>query len=165
MSRPETPIRVNAPGVAFEVIEDEAIVINFESGAYHSLRGVARRAWQIIAQTTTHADLTEALAVLYEGEREQIRSSVDAFLTELEGADLITFDPAAIRAIAKRAIERGTGARGLRSVIESIMRDVMFEIPSRGDVREVVVTPECVERGVPPLLVLHPESAQSKKEA
>ena len=43
------------------------------------------------------------------------------------------------------------------------MRDVMFEIPSRDDVREVVITPECVTDGISPLLVLHPES--KKKEA
>ena len=75
---------------------------------------------------------------------------------ELEGIGL-TFDREAIKAIAKKTLERGTGARGLRSIIEGLMRDVMFEIPSRKDVREVVVTPECVETGVAPLLVLRPE--------
>ncbi len=75
---------------------------------------------------------------------------------ELEGIGL-TFDREAIRAIANKALARGTGARGLRSIIEAIMRDVMFEIPSRKDVREVVVTPESVEQGVAPLLVLHME--------
>ena len=83
-------------------------------------------------------------------------------MLELEGIG-ITFDPEAVRAIAHKALERGTGARGLRSVIEGIMRDIMFDIPSRTDIREVVVTPECVEHGQPPLLVLHPEA--KKKEA
>ena len=81
---------------------------------------------------------------------------------ELEDIGLI-FDKDAIRAIAKRTMERGTGARGLRSVIEGLMRDVMFEIPSRTDVREVVVTNESVENGTPPLLVLRPEP--ERKEA
>jgi ATP-dependent Clp protease ATP-binding subunit ClpX len=81
---------------------------------------------------------------------------------DLEGIRLV-FDADAVRAIASKALERGTGARGLRAVLESIMRDVMFEIPSREDVREVVVTPECVTQRIPPLLVLHPES--KKKEA
>ena len=80
---------------------------------------------------------------------------------ELEGIGL-TFDKEALTAIAARALERGTGARGLRSVIEDIMRDVMFEVPSRDDVREVVVTAECVNEGVPPLLVLHPEAQQKE---
>ena len=81
---------------------------------------------------------------------------------ELEGIGL-TFEPAAIRAIARGALERGTGARGLRSIIESVMRDVMFEIPSRRDVREVVVTEESIDHGVPPLLVLNP--VERKREA
>ncbi len=80
---------------------------------------------------------------------------------ELEGIGL-TFDKEALRTIAKKTLDRGTGARGLRSVIEDFMRDVMFEIPSRNDVREVVVTPESVEHGVAPLLVLHPEEEKLK---
>ena len=81
---------------------------------------------------------------------------------ELEGIGL-TFDKDAIRAIAKKTLGQGTGARGLRSVIEAIMRDVMFDVPSRTDVREVVVTTESVERGTTPLLVLRPEP--ERKEA
>jgi ATP-dependent Clp protease ATP-binding subunit ClpX len=81
---------------------------------------------------------------------------------ELEGIGL-TFDKEALRTIAKKTLDRGTGARGLRSVIEDFMRDVMFEIPSRTDVREVVVTADCIDKAVPPLLVLHPE--KQKKEA
>ena len=75
----------------------------------------------------------------------------------------VTFEPQAVRAIARRAIERGTGARGLRAVLETIMRDVMFDLPSREDVREIVVTEEAVTSARPPLLVLHPETR--KKEA
>ena len=73
---------------------------------------------------------------------------------ELEGVGL-TFDRKAIKAISRKALERGTGARGLRSIIESIMRDLMFEIPSRTDVSEVVITSECVEQGTAPLLLLN----------
>ena len=83
-------------------------------------------------------------------------------LFELEEIGL-TFEPDAVRAVARRAAERGTGARGLRGVLEQIMRDVMYELPSRNDVREVVVTADCVEHGTTPLLVHHPEA--EKKEA
>ncbi|HEX7117678.1 MAG TPA: ATP-dependent Clp protease ATP-binding subunit ClpX [Longimicrobiales bacterium] len=76
---------------------------------------------------------------------------------ELEDIGL-TFDPEAVRAIARKALDRGTGARGLRAVLEDLMRDVMFEIPSRDDVREVVITAECVTERIPPLLVLHTEA-------
>ncbi len=75
---------------------------------------------------------------------------------ELEGIGL-RFEPAAIESIARKTLERNTGARGLRSIIEATMRDIMFEIPSRNDVREVVITRECIEDGVAPLLVLHAE--------
>ena len=76
----------------------------------------------------------------------------------------LTFDPAAVRAIARKALERGTGARGLRAVIEEVMCEVMFDIPSRSDVREVVVTPESITDRIPPLLILGAEPKQ-KKEA
>jgi len=81
---------------------------------------------------------------------------------ELEDVRL-GFDPDAVRAIARLALKRGTGARGLRAVLEDIMRDIMFDVPSRLDVREIVITQECVEQSLPPLLVLHPES--KKREA
>jgi ATP-dependent Clp protease ATP-binding subunit ClpX len=81
---------------------------------------------------------------------------------ELEGIRL-TFETEALAAIARKALERGTGARGLRAVLEDVMRDVMYDVPSRHDVREVVVTRESVTDAIPPLLVLHAE--QKKKEA
>jgi ATP-dependent Clp protease ATP-binding subunit ClpX len=83
-------------------------------------------------------------------------------LFDLEGVGL-TFDKDALRAIAKRAIKRGTGARGLRAILEDMMTDIMFELPSREDVREVVVTKESVTDRRPPLVVT--ERARTKKEA
>jgi len=84
-------------------------------------------------------------------------------MLELEGIGL-TFDPEAVKAVAKKTLKRGTGARGLRAVIEEVMRGVMFDVPSREDVREVVVTLEAVEKGVSPLLIFHNEPKR-KKEA
>ncbi|MEX0935420.1 MAG: ATP-dependent Clp protease ATP-binding subunit ClpX [Gemmatimonadota bacterium] len=83
-------------------------------------------------------------------------------MLQLENIGL-TFEPDAIQAVARRALTRGTGARGLRAVIETVMREVMFDLPSRTDVREVVITAESVDQGVPPLLVHHNEP--QKKEA
>jgi len=76
---------------------------------------------------------------------------------ELEGVGL-TFDPKALEAIAKETIKRGTGARGLRAVLETVMVDIMFDLPSRDDVREVVITRESIEDGTAPLLILEPEA-------
>jgi len=83
-------------------------------------------------------------------------------LFELEDARL-TFDPEALKAVARKALKRGTGARGLRAILETIMTDIMFELPDREDVREVVVTAECITDGKPPLIVT--ERAKQKKEA
>ncbi len=81
-------------------------------------------------------------------------------LFELENVGL-TFEPDALRAVAARAIKRGTGARGLRAILEDMMTDIMFDLPDRTDVREVVITRECVTEGRTPLLVTEPH----KKEA
>ncbi len=83
-------------------------------------------------------------------------------LFELEGVGL-TFDPEALRAAARKAITRQTGARGLRAILESVMTDIMFELPSRHDVREVIITPESINSGATPLVVT--ERARQKKEA
>jgi ATP-dependent Clp protease ATP-binding subunit ClpX len=82
-------------------------------------------------------------------------------MVELENIRL-SFDPDALRAVARKAIERGSGARGLRAIIEELMLEVMFDIPSRDDVREVVVTEECVDGKSPPNLILEP-GAQRKE--
>ncbi|WP_419942651.1 ATP-dependent Clp protease ATP-binding subunit ClpX [Candidatus Palauibacter sp.] len=76
---------------------------------------------------------------------------------ELEGVGL-TLDPEALRAIARKTITRGTGARGLRAVMESLLLDVMFDLPGRMDIREIVVTRETVEESNQPLLILVPEA-------
>ncbi|MEP6590792.1 MAG: ATP-dependent Clp protease ATP-binding subunit ClpX [Gemmatimonadota bacterium] len=83
-------------------------------------------------------------------------------LFELEGVGL-TFDPEALRAAARKAITRQTGARGLRAILESVMTDIMFELPSRHDVREVIITPESINSGATPLVVT--ERTRQKKEA
>ncbi|MCH7474481.1 MAG: AAA family ATPase, partial [Gemmatimonadetes bacterium] len=74
----------------------------------------------------------------------------------------LTFDPDALRAIAQRAIKRGTGARGLRAVLEDTMTDILFDLPSRDDIREVVITKESITEGRPPLVVTE---QPTKKEA
>jgi ATP-dependent Clp protease ATP-binding subunit ClpX len=66
--------------------------------------------------------------------------------------DLVFADDS-LQAIADKALERETGARGLRSIMEAALLDVMFELPSRDDVRKCVVTRETIEKGLPPTLV------------
>ena len=74
-------------------------------------------------------------------------------LFALDGVELI-IDDAAIAAIARLAAERGTGARGLRSMMEQILQPVMFEIPDRTDVVSIVIGEDTVLNGAEPRYVL-----------
>ena len=65
----------------------------------------------------------------------------------------LVFEDGALRAIARQAIERGTGARGLRSICESVLQDIMYELPSSTDIEEVILTEECIEKGAQPTLI------------
>ena len=79
-------------------------------------------------------------------------------LIRLDGSQL-QFTDGALRAMAQLAIKRNTGARGLRSIIEDVMRDVMFDLPSRNDVAKVVIDKRCVESHGEPRYVLKDEKA------
>ena len=81
-------------------------------------------------------------------------------LFEFENVRL-KFTENAIRAIAEKAVAHKTGARGLRSVLEEHMLDIMFELPSRNDVEEVVVNEEVIKKSEAPLLVYHKQKRAS----
>ncbi|MEO5662361.1 MAG: ATP-dependent Clp protease ATP-binding subunit ClpX, partial [Nocardioides sp.] len=82
-------------------------------------------------------------------------------LFDLDGVEL-EFTDDAITSIADKALERGTGARGLRAIIEEVLLHVMYEVPSRDDVAKVIVTREVVLDDVAPTLV--PRESESKKK-
>ena len=65
----------------------------------------------------------------------------------------LEFEPAALHAIAKEAIDRNTGARGLRSICESVLQETMYELPSDDTIQKVIVTPECVTEGAQPQVI------------
>ncbi|MFL2097014.1 ATP-dependent Clp protease ATP-binding subunit ClpX [Marinilactibacillus psychrotolerans] len=71
-------------------------------------------------------------------------------LLQIDNVEL-EFEEEALRGIGKKAIERDTGARGLRSIIESIMMEIMFEVPSREDIKKVIITEEAVEGSGDPI--------------
>lgn len=83
-------------------------------------------------------------------------------LFEMDGVNL-EFNEEALRRIAGEAIKRNTGARGLRAIIEDMMLDVMYDIPSRKDVTKCLITKEAVEKTDKPLLLT--DEAPKKKEA
>lgn len=78
---------------------------------------------------------------------------------ELDGVEL-DFERSALEAIADRAIERGTGARGLRAILEETLQPVMFEVPSRSDVTKVVITERVVTEGQAPLMLTGKDAAR-----
>jgi len=73
-------------------------------------------------------------------------------LISMDGAEL-EFEDAACRAIAKEAIEKKTGARGLRSIAENIMLPVMYDLPSQTDVEKVIITEDCVTKKSAPTII------------
>ncbi len=84
-------------------------------------------------------------------------------LFELENVKL-NFPEDTIKAIAEYAIKKETGARGLRSILEEIMLDVMFDLPSRKDIQECIITPGVIEKSEEPLFVYKHDDIHSKNE-
>ena len=70
----------------------------------------------------------------------------------MDGVELV-FEPAALEAIADRAIDRKIGARGLRSIMESIMTDIMYTVPSDTGIVRVVITEDSVREGGQPVVL------------
>jgi ATP-dependent Clp protease ATP-binding subunit ClpX len=65
----------------------------------------------------------------------------------------LKFTDGALSAIAKKAVQRKTGARGLRSILEEIMLDVMYEIPSQKSIKDCLITEDTVQKGEKPILI------------
>ncbi len=84
-------------------------------------------------------------------------------LVELDGVKL-EFEPEALETIVDKAIERNTGARGLRSIVEEIMRDVMFDIPSNPKIETCIITKATAEGKEPPKLIINENKVTKKKE-
>jgi ATP-dependent Clp protease ATP-binding subunit ClpX len=95
----------------------------------------------------THADL---VSILTEPRNALVKQFQRFF--SFDGIELVFSDDALI-AVAEKALVRETGARGLRSIIEEVLLEVQFELPSRRDVKKCVVTRETIEKGLTPTLV------------
>ena len=79
----------------------------------------------------------------------------------MDGVEL-EFDEGALKAIAQKAIERKTGARGLRSIIEETLLDIMYEIPSREEIEKCLITKETILNSGEPTLVLSERKAKNR---
>ena len=81
-------------------------------------------------------------------------------LLEMDGVELVFTDDA-VRAIAAKAIELKTGARGLRSIVENCMMDIMYKVPTDKTISKVVIDKDCVANGVMPDKVFHKQERES----
>ncbi|WP_048761275.1 ATP-dependent Clp protease ATP-binding subunit ClpX [Corynebacterium vitaeruminis] len=112
-----------------------------------------------VIASVTNLDEDALVRVLTEPKNSLVRQYQHLF--DMDGVRL-TLDDEALRAIAAKAISRNTGARGLRGIMEEILVPVMFEVPERDDVAEVIVHKECVTDGAAPELI---ERGEDKKTA
>lgn len=112
----------------------------------------------------TLEDLDEAALIQILTEPKNAFVKQYAKLFEMEGKKL-TFTPEALDEIAKKAIERKTGARGLRSILEIMLLDTMFDLPTLETVEEVIVTGETVKKGTLPTYVMTGSAPKKGKSA
>ncbi|MBX7139333.1 MAG: ATP-dependent Clp protease ATP-binding subunit ClpX [Oligoflexia bacterium] len=102
--------------------------------------------------TLEDLDVPALIRVLQEPKNSIVKQYKRLF--EMEGVQL-RFADGALDAVAKLAIERKAGARGLRAILEKVMLDLMFDIPSDPDIKEVVISSDTIQKGEKPLVVYH----------
>ncbi|MDM1544516.1 ATP-dependent Clp protease ATP-binding subunit ClpX [Ignatzschineria indica] len=112
---------------------------------------------------TTLEELDEDALVNILTEPKNALTKQFSYLFEMEDVSL-EFTESALRAIAKKALARKTGARGLRSIIEHLLLDTMFELPSLDNVAKVIVDEKCVTEGVAPEIVFHKDHQKSDEK-
>jgi ATP-dependent Clp protease ATP-binding subunit ClpX len=94
-----------------------------------------------------HLDVDDLIRILKEPKNSLIRQYQKLFKFEKVK---LAFTDEALVAMATKAVERKTGARGLRTILETVMLDIMYEIPSQENIREVLITEEVITEGEPP---------------
>ena len=115
-----------------------------------------------VLATVSNLDREALMSILTEPKNALVKQYQRMF--EFDNVEL-SFETEALEAIADLALLRGTGARGLRSIMEEVLQPIMFDVPSREDVAEVVVTKDVVESNVAPTLVPREETRTRKKSA
>lgn len=115
-----------------------------------------------VTATLNPLDEKDLVDVLLKPKNSLIKQYAKFF--EMENVKL-TFSDDSLAAIAKEALRKGTGARGLRSILEEIMFEVMYELPSQSEIAECVITPECIMRRSKPILISRGEEKDKRKIA
>ena len=112
--------------------------------------------------TTVHALNREQLVEILTKPKNALVKQYQKLL-RYDDVDL-EFQPEALEAAADAALERGIGARGLRAVLEGVMTQIMYDIPSQSDIVKVTVTPACVKEGASPILERDPKRVKRPAE-
>lgn len=114
-----------------------------------------------VVASVTNLDKESLVKILSEPKNALVKQYIRLF--EMDGVEL-EFTDDALEAIADQAIHRGTGARGLRAIMEEVLLPVMYDIPSRDDVAKVVVTKETVQDNVLPTIVPRKPSRSERRD-
>ena len=115
-----------------------------------------------VLTSVTNLDRDALVRILTEPKNALVKQYQKMF--SLDDVELL-FEPAALEAIADRAIERGTGARGLRAIMEETLEPIMFDVPSREDIAKVVITAGVVTDGREPMMVTRGEAGEVRSTA
>ncbi|MDJ0313921.1 ATP-dependent Clp protease ATP-binding subunit ClpX [Arthrobacter sp. H35-D1] len=115
-----------------------------------------------VITTVTQLDRTALIQILTEPKNALVKQYQKMF--KLDGVEL-EFDDEALDAIADQALARGTGARGLRAILEEVLQPVMFDLPSREDIASVVITAAVVDKKAEPTLIPHEVVAKRRNKS
>ncbi|UNK47480.1 ATP-dependent Clp protease ATP-binding subunit ClpX [Arthrobacter sulfonylureivorans] len=115
-----------------------------------------------VITTVSNLDRPALIKILTEPKNALLRQYQKMF--QLDGVEL-SFEPDALEAVADLALERGTGARGLRAIIEETLQPVMFDLPSREDIASVVITADAVLNKTEPTLISHDVVAKRRNKS
>jgi ATP-dependent protease Clp, ATPase subunit len=115
-----------------------------------------------VITTVSPLDRDALVRILTEPRNALVKQYMRMF--EIDGVEL-EFNAEAIEAVADQALLRGTGARGLRAIMEEVLLPVMFDVPSEDDIARVVVTAEVVIDKINPTIVRRPVAAPRAKRA
>jgi ATP-dependent Clp protease ATP-binding subunit ClpX len=115
-----------------------------------------------VITTVSHLDRSALIQILSTPKNALIKQYQKMF--QLDGVELV-FDDEALNIIADQALERGTGARGLRAILEEVLLPVMFDLPSRDDIASVVITADVVSKKAQPTMIAHDVVAKRRNKS
>jgi len=113
-----------------------------------------------VIATLTDLDEDALISILTEPKNALVKQYQKLF--EMEGVQL-KFSDDALKAVAKKAIERKTGARGLRAILEGSLLDLMYDIPGKDNVEEVIINADVIDNGAAPVVVYSDAKVSTKK--